>query len=109
MTTRAYALARRWTASILTAGALGTVALGLHLAQAQTAITSAQGVTQQAPQQQAPSGQEQRHHHGDGQENGGDDGLSSQAQSTGSQGSFQPVVPPGNSGTGGPQVRTHGS
>lgn len=111
MTTRAYLLARRWTASVLTAGSLGAIALGIHLAQAQTTVTTAQGVTQQTPSGQALVRQEQRQRHGDdGRTNGGDDGgLSSQAlPNTGGQ-NFQPAIPPGNSGIGGPQISTSGS
>jgi hypothetical protein len=114
MTTRAYALARRWTTSILAAGTLGAAALGVHLAQAQTTATTAQGVTQQTPgSQRALSQREQRQRASDdGWGEGGDDsGLSSQSQALpgGGQGSFQQVVPPGNSGIGRQQVRSTGS
>ncbi len=113
MTTRAYSMARRWTVTALAAGALGTVALGIHLAQDHASATTAQGVTQQTSQsQQAPSQREQRQRESDDGWGFGDDGSAGQQrQSTrsGGQGTFQSVVPPANGGNGGSQVRSHGS
>ncbi len=105
MNTRAYALARRWTVTVLSAGALGAAALGVHLAQAQTVATTASGATQQAPQvpRQALKQRPSRLREGD------DDGAAA-GQQSGGQGSFQQVIPPGAGGVGGgQQAGTSGS
>jgi hypothetical protein len=113
MNTRAYALSRRWAASVLAAGALGAAALGVHLAQAHTVSTQASGTTQLVPQsQQQQTATQRRTHRDDGEAEGegsDDGGFSSQQSLPQSGQSFQQVLPPGAGGISGPQARTSGS
>jgi hypothetical protein len=111
--------ARRLTTSLITAGALGTGALGLHLAQAhQQSLDAAariqrqsapkSGTTQTTPQGQTGTGTTQQAPAQPKAQTQTQTQPQQQGTTRTGSGGFQPVNPPAG-GTGGGQTRSGGS